>query len=413
MLVGCGGGGDPAAPSAPTETPSAPVAGNTVLAAAVPAAPLRVVIGQRQVVSIIFTPSDDQPATDLRVTGNLTGLPPGWSSASTAFACANAGRDGGCKLDLAYAPAATSAASTLTLDYAYSNSAGEAMTGSVAISYEAVPATRAYMANYDDHDVEQCAIEADGSFSNCSTAAGGLFFRPVAVAFNGSTAYVLNYGNKNIIQCDVGSSGIFANCRDSGAYGLDNPFGLAVHGTRVYVANVGNGTLTWCAIGAEGGLGSDCRGSGDPMFRLPFNVAFHGSSMYITDTQGNGGGGALLVCDLEDDGMFANCRDSGATLLARPEGLAIAGNNVYVTNYGSRTVTRGTIGGDALVSGCSTALTTTWSSSAIAVSGPHAYISQGSDHAVLHCDVAADGSLGNCGNAGASSLNYPMGLALR
>lgn len=426
LLAGCGGGGGtpaapaspaspaaPASPSAPADPPSAPVAANTVVSTAAPAGPFRVVIGQNQAVRITFASSDDRQATNLKVTTDLASLPAGWSSAGADLTCATVGQDGGCKLELGYAPVVTSAGGTLALAYAYTDSAGQARTGSVALAYEAVPATRAYIANYDDHNVRQCAIEADGMLSNCSTALDTLLFRPVSVAFNGATAYVLNYGNRNIVQCEVDGAGLFANCKDSGAYGFDNPFGLTVHGNRVYVTNAGNGTISWCVIGADGGLGSDCRGSGDAMFAVPFNVAFHGEKMYVLDTNGGGGSGDLLVCDVEDDGMFANCRSSGATLLDRPEGLAIAGSTVYFTNYGGRTVTKCSIGNDGRVSGCSNVLTTMWSSSSIVVSGAHAYIAQGSDHAVLHCDVGADGTLSNCRNSGASGLNYPMGLGLR
>lgn len=412
LLVACGGSGGPSEATAPpSEDSSLSAAGNTVTASAAPAGPVRVTVGQNQSVAITFAASEGRQATSLRVTSALAGLPAGWSSASTGFTCATVGQDGACKLDLTYAPAAAAPSGTLTIAYAYTDSAGQAKTGSLALDYQAVAASAAYIVNFDDHNVRRCEIAADGAFSDCSTAADGSLFRPTAVAFNGSTAYVLSDGTDSIVQCDVGATGVFDNCRDSGAYGLDNPYGMAVHGAYVYVTNAGNDTLTWCAIGADGGLGSDCRGSGDAEFRVPFNVSFFNSRAYIVSRERNISG-ALVVCDIEADGAFANCRNSGADLLDRPEGLAIAGSFAYLTNFGGRTVTRCTLGGDGLAFDCINVLTMPWSSSGIAVSGPHAYITQ-SDDTVIHCDVGADGWLRNCSDAGASGMTTPLGITLR
>jgi len=411
LLVACGGSGGTSGATAPPAEDSLSATGNTVTASAAPAGPVQVIVGQSRSVAITFAASEGRQATGLRVTSALAGLPAGWSSASTEFTCATVGQDGACKLDLTYAPTAAAPSGTLTLDYAYTDSAGQARTGSFALGYQAAAASAAYIVNFDDHNVRRCEIGADGAFADCMTAADGSLFRPTAVAFNGSTAYVLSDGTDSIVQCDVGATGAFDNCRHSGVYGLDNPYGMAIHGSYVYVANTGNDTVSWCVIGADGGLGSDCRGSGDAEFGVPFNLAVHGSRLYVVNTQKNVTG-ALTVCDLEADGAFANCRDSGASLLNRPEGLAIAGSFAYLTNYNGRTVTRCTLGSDGSASACSTVATTAWSASGIAVSGPHAYITQ-SDDSVIHCDVAADGSLRNCSDAGASGMTTPLGITLR
>lgn len=417
LLGACGGGGAAETAPAPVEGIPTPVqdnpaaAGNTVTASAAPGGPLQVTIGQSRSVAITFAASDGRQATGLRITSALAGLPAGWSTAGSSFGCATVVQDGACKLDLTYAPAAAAPSSTLTLAYAYTDSAGQAKTGSIALDYQAVAASAAYIVNFDDHNVRRCAIAADGALASCITAAEGSLFRPTAVAFNGSTGYVLSDGTDSIEQCDVDASGVFRNCRDSGAHGLDNPYGLAIHGSYVYVTNTGNDTLTWCAIGADGGLGSDCRGSGDAEFRVPFNVAFHNSMAYIV-SRGGGISGALVVCDIEADGAFANCRNSGADMLDRPEGLAIAGSFAYLTNFGGRTVTKCTLGSDGLAFDCVNTLAMPWSSSGIAVSGSHAYITQ-SDHWVMHCDVGVDGALRNCTDSGASGLTTPLGITLR
>lgn len=375
-----------------------------------PAGPLRVTLGASQRVAITFRSSDGAAASDLAITSGLSALPAGWSSARADFACASVDEDAECQLALDYAPTAETPPSQLAFAYAYKDAGGVARTGTVAIAYESVAATWAYITDYQDHEVDKCRVSAEGTLGSCSTAAAGDgMYRPAAVAFQGDTGYVLNQGGDSITRCDVDTDGYFRDCRDSGAYGMDGPVDMVVHGTRFYMANAGNNTLSWCTVGADGGLGSDCRGAGDALFDVPFQLAVHGGRIYATQT----GSGMLTVCELEADGTFSGCRDTGATLLDRPEGLSISGSHAYVTNYNGRTVTRCTLGADGQAYGCSHVATLAWASSSITVAGPHAYIAQGSDAHVLLCPVAADGSLGSCVDSGGTGLSTPEGITLR
>jgi hypothetical protein len=89
-----------------------------------------------QAVAVTFTTDDGKPAAGLYVTSDLASLPPGWSSASSGFTCGSVSTGNGCELHLKYAPAALTSG-TLTLNYAYDDTAGTARTGSLNLDYAA------------------------------------------------------------------------------------------------------------------------------------------------------------------------------------------------------------------------------------------------------------------------------------
>lgn len=110
---------------------------NTVNATPTPSS-LSVASGSSTPVTILFTTSDGNPATALAITSGLSTLPPGWSSSSGTFTCANVDGSGGCELSLTYAPTAA-ASGILTLGFSYANDSGIAKSGSVSIGYTATP----------------------------------------------------------------------------------------------------------------------------------------------------------------------------------------------------------------------------------------------------------------------------------
>jgi hypothetical protein len=89
-----------------------------------------------QAVAVTFTTDDGKPATGVYLTSNLAALPPGWSSSSNSFACSSVSTGNGCQLHLTYAPAALTSG-TLILNYAYTDGAGMAKTGSLNVAYAA------------------------------------------------------------------------------------------------------------------------------------------------------------------------------------------------------------------------------------------------------------------------------------
>jgi hypothetical protein len=108
-----------------------------VIAAASPAGQINAIekTGGRAV-AVTFTTNDGKPAAGLYVTSDLATLPPGWSSASSGFSCGSVSTGNGCELHLTYAPAALTSG-TLTLNYAYDDTAGMAKTGSLNLDYAA------------------------------------------------------------------------------------------------------------------------------------------------------------------------------------------------------------------------------------------------------------------------------------
>ena len=89
-----------------------------------------------QAVTVTFNTDDGKTATGLYLTTSLTALPPGWSSAAKSLSCGSVSTGNGCQLHLSYAPA-TLTSGTLVLNYAYTNAAGTASTGSLNLAYAA------------------------------------------------------------------------------------------------------------------------------------------------------------------------------------------------------------------------------------------------------------------------------------
>jgi len=86
-----------------------------------------------QAVDVTFNTDDGKPATALYLTSELTALPPGWNSAASSFSCGEVGAGNGCQLHLTYAPTVLTSG-TLTLNYAYTDDAGTAQTGSLNVA---------------------------------------------------------------------------------------------------------------------------------------------------------------------------------------------------------------------------------------------------------------------------------------
>ena len=93
-----------------------------------------VVGAKSETVTVAFASSDGRPITDLTVNG-LGSLPSGWSGPAT-FGCSTVTTGSGCVLNLTYGPTA-GGSGTLNLSYWFMNSAGDAVTGKVAIPYSA------------------------------------------------------------------------------------------------------------------------------------------------------------------------------------------------------------------------------------------------------------------------------------
>jgi len=92
--------------------------------------------GGSQSVAVTFTAANGGSAAGFHVITDLSKLPAGWSSTSTAFSCAGVSTGNGCQLQLQYAPAALTAG-TLSLRYGYNDASGTPNFGVVNIPYAA------------------------------------------------------------------------------------------------------------------------------------------------------------------------------------------------------------------------------------------------------------------------------------
>jgi hypothetical protein len=110
---------------------------NNVVAAASPTGQIDAVLGGgNQPVAVNFTTDDGNAATNLTMTTDLSALPSGWSSTGTSLSCATVSTGNGCQLHLTYTPTAVTMG-TLILNYAYTDDAGTAKTGSLNVAYAA------------------------------------------------------------------------------------------------------------------------------------------------------------------------------------------------------------------------------------------------------------------------------------
>ena len=117
--------------------PYAATTDDTAVGTASPSGQITAVVGSgSQPVSVTFTTSDGEPATNLALTTDLSSLPSGWSSTASSFACATFATGNGCQLPLSFQPTSYGSG-TLTLNYSYVNDSGDALTGSVNINYTA------------------------------------------------------------------------------------------------------------------------------------------------------------------------------------------------------------------------------------------------------------------------------------
>jgi hypothetical protein len=151
LLSACGGGSGNGSPAAPAPSgnasPAAPVPlttlANTVVAYPSEAGELKVYAGQLRQVTLGFKTSDGGKASDLALALPTNGMPAGWTINGNRSRCEQVDGVDLCQLVLTYAPAAARQSSVVTFPYSYRNNKGEASTGSIAITYGALPVNAA------------------------------------------------------------------------------------------------------------------------------------------------------------------------------------------------------------------------------------------------------------------------------
>jgi hypothetical protein len=117
--------------------PYATASNGTVVTSVAPSGEVTAVkAGGTQTVAITFSTTGGKTATGLGVLTDLTKLPAGWSSKSSAFTCTSVSAGNGCQLQLQYAPAALTLG-TLILRYEYTDASGNPNFGVLNIPYAA------------------------------------------------------------------------------------------------------------------------------------------------------------------------------------------------------------------------------------------------------------------------------------
>jgi hypothetical protein len=380
--------------------PFASTADNNVAGTVTPSGQINAIAGAGgQTVTVVFATDDGNTASGFAVSTDLSSLAPGWSHSTGSFACAIVSGTS-CELTLQFAPSAA-ASGTLTLGYGYTNNAGVAKTGTVAIDYVATaPVVRAYVAQLTSTLVA-CPLAFDGTLASC-VATGGGHAAPTGIAFAGNYAYVSDYYDNRVWKCDVGAQGALSGCASTGDTFL-YPMQLDVKDGWLYVANAINyGGISSCAIGVDGTLSGCTRTAGSGLIALEI----HGDFLYT------GNGNDLQVCSVALAGPPTGCSFTGSGFDGI-WGVGLDAGYAYIGNYYGGYVTvcsRNSM--DGSLSACSN-YAVGGGPTDVTIRGSRAYV--GGLYGDLNvCDIGAGNGLFNCASStGGTSLSFVLQIAIR
>jgi hypothetical protein len=360
--------------------------------------------GTGTVVTVTFTTDDGQPATELSVTSGLTNISGDWS-APASFACATVSSGTACQLSLTYAPTRIDGG-TLSLGYSYKNDAGNAKTGTVSISY-AVIAPYLYVTNFGyPWDIDVCTLAANGGLSACVTTAAGIGLNePGGIAFDGNKVYIADYNANAVYLCAVNADGTFSGCATA-ATGLPGPWTLAINGNYLYITGSNGGSTEYCQIGAGGALSNCAATASGPL--ATYGVATYGGYAYLSALNP---GWEIDVCTINSDGTLTGCTSTGSGFSV-PQFITVSGGYVYVANQASDSVAVCSIGtGGALVNCINSPIPSGAIPSGVAFYGGYAYVDGDGDN-VYQCSIGSAGALTNCAiSNGGATFSEPQQLA--
>lgn len=314
--------------------PYVSTAHNTLVATVSPQGQVLAEINQGiQDVTVTFTSDDGNPVSNILVTSGLTTLPQDWTG-PPSFGCTSASTGTGCVLPLQFRPTSASSNGVITVDYTYVDNAGTTQSGSVNISYAAVP-IYLYVVSASG-DIIRCATSfTDGGVSGCIDAASG-FASLYGLTFNGSQLYLT--AGPSVLTCPTNADGTLGACVDTAGSGSDpftrptsmavSPYGL------MYVTDANGGTPNLaCQIDTDATL-SNCYATGfsaPSLYNVADGVAIATASAtgivyaYIVDSQG----GNLTTCGINAvDGGLENCVQGPIGLT--PGGIAAYHGNLYI-----------------------------------------------------------------------------------
>lgn len=361
-------------------------------------------------VTVSFATDDGNPATNLAVSSGLASLPSGWSGPAS-FSCATVSNGATCQLALTYAPSSTGS-STLSLTYGYDNDAGDARTGTVNISYGGI-APHLYVTSFEgSRSVFECTVATAGALSNCTAALSPLggSFMPTGIAFYGNTAYLADYSENALDVCAVNSDGSLSNC--DVLTGFLGAWALAVSGNYLYVAPSNTmANVMYCQIGGDGSL-SNCAAAGSWNNLLVTGIAVGGGYAYIAGFDLSDYESVMYVCVQDTDGTLSSCTTTGSGF-SSPQFITLTAGYAYIGNQGADAVAVCTIGtGGALTNCNNSSIPGSYEPNGVALFGGYAYVGANNDNLYVCVVNSSDGSLSSCvvSNGGAT-YGAPQQLA--
>jgi hypothetical protein len=380
--------------------PFASTANNNVAGTVTPGGQINAVAGTgTQSVAIVFATDDGNSASALAISTDLSALPAGWSHSTGSFSCVNV-TGTSCQLTLQYAPS-VAASGTLSLGFGYTNNAGIAKTGTVAIDYVATaPVVRAYVAQLVSN-LLACPLAADGTLASCAATGSG-FSAPTGITFVGNHAYVSDYYANLVWKCDVDAQGALSACVSTGDTFL-YPMQIDSKDGWLYVANAINfGGVTSCAIGIDGTLSNCTRTAGSGLIALEID----GDFLYT------GSGNNLQVCSVAAPGPPTGCAGTGSGFNAI-WGVGLDSGFAYIGNQGSGNVTvcsRNPTNGT--LSACSN-YAVGGGPTDVLIRGSQAYVADLYGNLRM-CEIGSGNGLFNCASVtGGTSLSFVLQIAIR
>ena len=381
------------------------VTNDSIVGTASPAS-LSVRTGSSTPVTVTFVTSDGHPASALSLTTALTSLPAGWTSSASSLSCATVSAGTACTLSLTYAPTVAITGGSLSLQYAYTNDAGVADTGTMSIAYTAIT-PYLYVTNNGTGTVSSCPLNVDNSLGTCATTGSG-FITPYGVAFDGIYAYITNdVGTTGslISECTLGASGTLGGCATTGGSSFTSATAVTVNAAGTYAYIEQSAGLDVCAVNSGNGALSSCVITGGAYAPLAgFALSADGVHAYAVNTANT-----LDVCTLTTNGTIVSCAASSVAVTQAQAALAVQNSNLYVSTTGGALY----VCPLASTGGINSCQTTGVGSNAVGIAflGNTAYVST-NGASVLVCPVNTDGTLGSCTTDGDASFSGTSGLVV-
>lgn len=218
--------------------------------------------------------------------------------------------------------------------------------------------------------------------------------------------YVTDSDYEKVRVCDVGPPGTLTNCVETVNGISDYPYAIAVNSALGY-AYIGSddGVVKVCALDVATGLLSNCND-------IPFGMGFDildltfapNGALYVVLQQATYNAISYCIPD-PATGQISNCPEAvPASSVGSPRKITFVGDRAYFTD--ATTVMLCTVAADNTLTGCAESgagpLFGDSGPRAIAVRGPHAWVSHYgiSSPYVMHCSVdESTGALSNCASA--------------